>query len=149
VSPDVLFALATASVVPGWLLLAIYPASAFTRRYTTVAAPVLLGLLYLYLMVTNLGGTEGGFGSLTDVELLFGNRQLLLAGWVHFLAFHLFVGAWEVRDARRLGLRHGLVIPCLALTFVLGPIGLLAYLGLRVAMRGTSIAWKERSRGKR
>lgn len=60
---------------------------------------------------------------------------LLLAGWVHYLAFDLFIGSWEVRDAQRHGLSHLLVVPCLALTFLFGPVGLLLYLGLRGATR--------------
>ena len=46
-------------------------------------------------------GAEGGFGSLADVATLFGKPELLLAGWIHYLAFDLFIGAWEVRDAQR------------------------------------------------
>ena len=46
---------------------------------------------------------------------------------MHYLAFDLFIGSWEVRDARRHGVPHVLVIPCLLMTFLLGPIGLLAY----------------------
>jgi len=147
VTSDLIFALAGAAVLPGWMLLAFLPASPWTRRYTTVAVPVVLGLVYLYLMAANLGRTGGGFGSLTEVQRLFDDRQLALAGWVHYLVLDLFVGAWEVRDARRLGLRHVLVVPCLALTFLLGPVGLLSYLGLRTGLRGTSIA--SRPRGQR
>ena len=56
---------------------------------------------------------------------------MLLAGWIHYLAFDLFIGGWETRDAVRNGIPHLLVIPCLLLTFMLGPIGLLAYFALR------------------
>ena len=64
----------------------------------------------------------------------FSVEQTMLAGWVHYLVFDLFVGAWEVRDARRVGVHHLLVVPCLALTFMAGPIGLLLYLGLRAGI---------------
>jgi hypothetical protein len=64
-------------------------------------------------------------------EVLFTEPALLLAGWVHYLAFDLFVGAWELRDAQQRGVPHAAVIPCLVVTFMLGPIGLLAYFGLR------------------
>lgn len=36
-----------------------------------------------------------------------------------------------MRDARRVGVHHLLLVPCLALTFLLGPVGLLLYLTLR------------------
>jgi hypothetical protein len=76
-------------------------------------------------------GHGGGFSSLSSVALLFQNRDLLLAGWVHYLAFDLLVGSWEVRDAQRIGIRHYLVVPCLVLTFLFGPAGWLLYLLLR------------------
>ena len=64
----------------------------------------------------------------------------MLVGWVHYLVFDLFVGAWIVRDARRRGIHHGLVLPCLFFTLMLGPIGLLLYAGLRFARdRATSL----------
>ena len=57
-----------------------------------------------------------------------------------FLAFDLFIGSWQVRDARRNRVPFVLVVPCLVLTFLFGPIGLLLYLLLAgVASRGK--AW--------
>ena len=56
-----------------------------------------------------------------------------MAGWLHYLAFDLFVGAWEVREARRVGLPHWVILPALALTFLFGPLGLLVFLALRAA----------------
>jgi len=59
----------------------------------------------------------------------------LLAGWVHYLAFDLFVGSWEARDALSHRIPHLAVIPCLLLTFLFGPAGLLLYLLLRFTLR--------------
>ena len=59
--------------------------------------------------------------------------ETVLVGWVHYLAFDLFVGAWEVRDAQRRSISHLYVVPCLLFTLMLGPVGLLAYLTLRFA----------------
>ena len=64
---------------------------------------------------------------------LFQKRELLLAGWIHYLAFDLFIGAWETRDAPRNQIPHLVVIPCLVMTFMLGPIGLLFYFAIRTA----------------
>ena len=41
----------------------------------------------------------GGFGSLAEVRQLFERPGLLAAGWLHYLAFDLFVGTWIARDA--------------------------------------------------
>lgn len=68
---------------------------------------------------------------------LFRDPWLLLAGWVHYLAFDLFVGAWEAADARTRGVPHAAVLPCLVLTFLLGLAGFLPYLGVRRALART------------
>lgn len=131
-----LFSVASLVVLPGWALLVFLP----WWRWSTglvpgLIIPALLGLLYAGLMATNFFGAEGGFGSLADVARLFENPYLLLAGWVHYLAFDLFIGAWEVRDARRLGINHVLVVPCLLLTFMMGPVGFALYLAVRATLR--------------
>lgn len=135
-SNEVLFSICNTAVLPGWLLLAILPRWKWTARLiTAVIIPGLLGLVYLYLVLTEFGKTEGGFGSLAQVQQLFANPTMLVAGWIHYLAFDLFLGSWEVRDAQRLGLSHWLVIPCLVLTFLFGPVGLLLYFALRAALK--------------
>ena len=137
-SAESLFSIAGTIVAPGWALLVFRP----SWRWSTwvipgIIVPVILGTLYTGLFLANFVGAEGGFGSLADVARLFENRYLLLAGWVHYLTFDLFIGAWEVRDARRLRINHLLVVPSLLSTFLLGPVGLLLYLGLRASLRGT------------
>ena len=135
-SPEKLFSICGTLVLPGWLLLVFAPRWKWTARFVcAVLIPLLLALVYLYLVATHLRGSEGGFGSLAEVAKLFENPYNLLAGWVHYLAFDLFVGSWEVRDAQSVGLNHLLVIPCLVLTFLLGPVGLLLYFALRFAVR--------------
>ena len=135
-SPESLFSLAGVLAAGGWILLAALPRWRWTMGIAAVFLPLTLAGLYLGLVVVHLIGAEGGFGSLEQVASLFENRWLLLAGWVHYLAFDLFVGAWEVRDAQRLALPHLAVLPCLALTLFAGPVGLLAYFLVRATMRG-------------
>ena len=67
------------------------------------------------------------------MQALFTHPGLALAGWVHYLAFDLFVGAWIVAQARAQGLSHALILPILPLTLLFGPLGLAAYFGLRLA----------------
>lgn len=135
-SNDTLFAICNNAVLPGWLLLIVAPRWAWTTRLiASVLIPGLLAIVYVALMVTSFGTAEGGFSSLAGVGQLMANPRILLAGWIHYLAFDLFTGCWEVRDAQRIGLSHWLVIPCLLLTFLLGPTGLLAYFILRAALR--------------
>lgn len=56
-------------------------------------AAALLGAIYIALWALHWRG-EGGFGSLDEVRALFAVPGLLVAGWVHYLAFDLFVGVW-------------------------------------------------------
>jgi hypothetical protein len=95
--------------------------------------PLILAAMYLYFIATHIRGADGGFGSLADVATLFQKRELLLAGWIHYLCFDLFIGAWEVRDSQQHEIPHLVVIPCLIMTFMLGPIGLLFYLAIRTS----------------
>lgn len=137
-SPETIFSVCSTLVLPGWLLLIFLPRWKWTARFIAACLlPLVLALVYVWLVVTNFGGSEGGFGSLAEVALLFRNPRNLLAGWIHYLAFDLFVGSWEVRDAQRHGIRHLFVIPCLVLTFLFGPAGLLLYFLLRYALRRT------------
>lgn len=135
-SLETVFSVSSGLAMLGWLLLALLPRWRYTSTLiTSIVVPALLALVYTFLIMTEFGTTEGGFGSLAQVALLFQNHAALLAGWIHYLAFDLFIGSWEARDAQRLGINHWLVLPCLFFTFIFGPIGLLLYLILRLATK--------------
>jgi hypothetical protein len=131
-----LFSICSMLVLPGWVLLVFLPRWSWTQKVAAGIVPLVLAIAYLVLIVTNFRKSQGGFGSLQQVSQLFQNPYNLLAGWVHYLAFDLFTGAWEVRDAARLRIAHALVIPCLVLTFLFGPIGLLTWFLIRSSLRG-------------
>ena len=132
-TPETLFLIANSAALIGWIALIFFPKQRFV---TNLLLPVVgcgsLAVLYLLVMLRFAGEAEGGFTSLDDVESLFRDRGVLLAGWVHYLVFDLFVGCWQVRDARQLGISHWWVIPALLLTFMVGPIGLLVYYLIRL-----------------
>jgi hypothetical protein len=128
-----IFSMATLLAMAGWVLLVILPRHPVVTLLSGVIIPLVLSGGYFLLIGQHFQGAEGGFGSLADVATLFQKPELLLAGWIHYLAFDLFIGAWEVRDAQKNGLPHLVVIPCLVMTFMLGPIGLLFYYAIRTA----------------
>jgi hypothetical protein len=131
---EVLFAVANPLALLGWVALAVFPGRRIvTDTIVPIVIPGLLGLAYTGLVAAWFAGAEGGFSSLAAVRQLFQSDAMLLAGWLHYLAFDLFVGAWQVRTARAEGIPHLLVIPCLVLTFLLGPLGLVAFLIIRLA----------------
>lgn len=98
------------------------------RRY---AIPLAWAALYVVLLAQGLPEAKGGFDSIEGVRGLFANDSALAAGWLHYLAFDLFVGTWIARDSVERGVHALLVAPCLALTLMFGPAGLLAYVLLR------------------
>lgn len=132
--PDTLFQFSGPLALFGWASLVLAPfAPRLTDWIAGLAIPVLLSVGYTVLILVYWSGAPGGYDSLDSVMLLFTSPGIALAGWVHYLAFDLFVGAWEVRVARRERIPHLLVLPCLALTFLFGPVGLVVFLGLRFA----------------
>ncbi len=130
------FSIASSAALIGWVLLLVAP----LRRDAAVAgarwvAALLCGF-YLTMLIVGLTSGNGppagaSFNSLAGVRLLLSSPEAALAGWVHYLAFDLFIGAWEVADAPTSRVPHWMLLPCLALTFVAGPVGLLLYLILR------------------
>ena len=128
------FSIANTIALFGWLVLIFTGRKRWSAPLVTGAIlPLLLAGVYMALIATHWAGSEGGFGTLAEVAKLFANRWLLLAGWVHYLAFDLFIGSWQVRDAQSRQIPHLLVIPCLILTFLFGPVGLLLYFAIRYA----------------
>jgi Domain of unknown function (DUF4281) len=133
--PDQLFQLANPLALLGWLVLLASPlAPRAAQAIAATAIPLLLALAYTGLVLAFWREAPGGFGSLPEVQALFTHPHIALAGWLHYLAFDLFLGAWEVRTARTEGIPHWLVIPCLILTFLFGPAGLLAFAVLRFTL---------------
>jgi hypothetical protein len=126
-----LFSILNLTTVAAWLPLVFLPRLRWAVTVVPVVMPFLLAVIYVVLVAATLGRSEGGFSSLAAVRALFGNPWALLAGWTHYLAFDLFIGGWEVRDAQQRGIPHLLIVPALVLTFFFGPAGLLFYLAIR------------------
>ena len=146
--PEQIFSMAGLVAAVGWLLMILMPRNRIAMLTGGIVIPLLLSVDYLVLIALYFRGAEGGFGSLADVATLFQKRELLLAGWIHYLAFDLFIGGWEIRDSQRLGIPHLLVIPSLVMTFMLGPIGLLFYFAIRTAKtRSLSLSRQSSSGG--
>ena len=133
---ETIFSLCGQLALVGWILLIVAPRWRWSAGLIApFVIPLILAVVYLVLIVSHWSGHRGGFGSLSGVADLFSDRWILLGGWIHYLAFDLFLGAWQVRDSARVGVPHWLVIPCLILTFLVGPVGLLAYITCRQAIR--------------
>ena len=148
-SAAALFGAASTAALVAWVGLALTLAVPRLRRWgwrvTGVLLPALLAAAYVAALTAGVrDGGAGGFGSIGEVRALFANDWALAAGWVHYLAFDLVVGTWIARTGVAAGVSRWLLLPCLALTFLVGPAGLLAYVLLRaaVAPRGAPRTWE-------
>ena len=143
-SPDTLFRIGSSLALLGWLLLLLSPwLPARLRRVAPFLVPLALAALYVAIVLAHWHDAPGGFGSLEAVMALFTDPPMVVAGWVHFLAFDLLVGAWIVATARRESIGFGWVVPCLAATFLFGPAGFLAFVVLRFARGGAGVGESE------
>lgn len=131
---ELIFSIASNAVLPAWILLAIAPGWKGTQWIVHSAAfSLAIAALYAIVIIPAMSSGEGSMFTLAGVQQLFSNPLAALAGWLHYLAFDLFIGAWEVRNARRLAIPHWQVLPCLVFTLMLGPVGLLAFFVVRWA----------------
>lgn len=134
-TPDLLFQIANPLAMTGWIALAFSPLAArATIIYAGLVVPVVLAVSYTALILAFWSSAEGGYDSLQNVMRLFDSPHAALAGWVHYLAFDLLVGAWATRTARAESVPHYLLLPCLGLIFWFGPIGFLLFLAIRAGL---------------
>ncbi|MDB2407239.1 ABA4-like family protein [Jannaschia sp.] len=139
-TPEELFSIAGLAAMAGWAVLILGP-----RRWTVLTAlplwviPGGLSAVYAVLVLSRFSGSGGGFGSLAEVAQLMSNDWALLAGWIHYLAFDLFVGAVMAARMDRAGIGRLVQGPILLAIFMLGPLGFLlaalTELGLRASQQ--------------
>ena len=96
---DTLFSLSGAVAMAGWLCLLASPLlPRLADRIAGLVIPALLAVAYVGLVLAFWSSGKGGFDSLDNVAALFQTRELLLAGWIHYLAFDLFDGRLDCPD---------------------------------------------------
>jgi len=133
-TPSNVFSLATYIAMPMWVLLIFLPNWKITRFLIDFkVVPMVLSFIYaIYIFIFLQEGGGLDFGSLNSVMDLFTLEQAVLAGWVHYLAFDLLVGMWMINQNKKLGIHPLLMAPCLIATFMLGPIGFLAFMLIKI-----------------
>ena len=127
---ETVFQLANALVLPQWLLMAVAPRWSVTRwLMNSYLIPVSLAVIYVVYLFSGGPVDFSAFGTLAGVKGLFtnGGDGVMLAGWIHYLAFDLVAGTVVLRDAQANAIPHWLIIVPLLFCFMLGPVGLLLY----------------------
>ena len=129
---DLGFATASQAAIAGWLALILLPRWLWLTAALRYGLIGLLSLAYAGLVFAFFFRVEGGgFDGIAEVRSLFLSDPVLLAGWLHYLAFDLLIGTWEARDSVSRGVPRWLLVPCLFLTLMLGPMGWAAYMLVR------------------
>jgi hypothetical protein len=131
----VLFSLTFTVAAPFWALMILLPHWSRTRRI--IGSPLIVVpplLIYAVLVLGSLSEVLPAVASPTlgGVRELLGTADGAAAGWAHMIAFDLFVGRWAYLDSRTRGIPALIMAPVLLLTILLGPIGLLVHLLIRL-----------------
>ena len=128
-----LFSIASTVALAGWLALIFLPRWGRLIQGLRYGIPGLLALAYTILIGLYFFGVEGGgFNSIAEVRKLFTSDPVLLGGWIHYLAFDLFVGTFIAERLDIQKVSRFLQAPILLATFIFGPVGYLLYLGVEV-----------------
>jgi len=129
---DKIFTLCSGIAMIGWLVLIILPWW-LSDHFIIGVIITLFAIVYAWLLFTNFNfGDLSKFGSLAGVMELFTRPVMVTAGWIHYLAFDLLAGVFIKRNSIKQGISQWFVLPCLLLTFMFGPVGLLLYLVIRL-----------------
>ena len=135
-SLETIFVWAMRLALLGWIALALAP---LARGRLVLAARIVALLLCVAYIVEfpTIGAPAPGasFSTLAGIHALFAQPGNVMIGWTHYLAFDLAIGSWEVEDAPASGVPHWLVLPCLFVTLMAGPVGLLLYVIIRTIAR--------------
>lgn len=129
---ELIFSIANFTALMSWIFLFVLYQKRWVYRILFSFVFTGLAVTYLIFILKEIGGdSAGGFDTLANVKILFSKDEAVLAGWIHYLVFDLFVGMWICNDADRRGINRWILLPCLLLTFLLGPAGLLLYIIIR------------------
>jgi hypothetical protein len=127
-NPAAVFNFGNTFVLLGWILLIVVPNWKYTQTLVLNGVIFLLGLIYTFLIMKDIGSFDpSSFNSLANVKALFQSDEAVAAGWMHYLAFDLFVGAYIVRESKKIGFSRLIYSLILPFAFMFGPIGYIIF----------------------
>lgn len=135
---DIAFQIANLFALLCWLALFLFPKNKQALQVLSYGCITVLCLLYLFLIAPSLlhFGPDT-FSSLENIRALFISDRALTAGWVHYLAFDLFVGIHIVRESLSMGMPRWKYTLCLPFAFLFGPLGLVLFYIFKWSLHGS------------
>jgi len=135
VTLETVFLLSNLVVMPFWLLMIAFPKWRITQTIMQSWAIIAFLLVcYLVMLFSKFDGVVMLFTQMPELHhimSLLGSREGAVIGWIHFLAFDLFVGRWIYLTSRTENRSVWVMGPILFFTLMLGPVGLLMFLMLQ------------------
>ncbi|MBK9736953.1 MAG: DUF4281 domain-containing protein [Saprospiraceae bacterium] len=132
-SASSIFSFGNTFVLLGWLLLVIFPSWKYTQAIILHGIVFIFSILYVYIFFKDIGSFDvDSFSTLANVKALFQQDNAVAAGWLHYLAFDLFVGAYIVRVSQKMGVSRWLYTLLLPFTFMFGPVGYLMFFIVKI-----------------
>lgn len=131
---DALFQLANAAAMIAWILLIVIPHKKITKMLVHSGFVILVFAAVYSMMIWSTFKLDmmGDFSSLAGVMKLFTSPVGVTVGWIHYLAFDLFVGLWITKEGLKTGMPRWMLIPSQVCTFMFGPMGLLIFYAFRL-----------------
>ena len=132
-NPDVVYSIVNTIALVAWIALSVAPYNVRVQQGALGGVVVMLAVLYAVLFIGSFNGAMmKELATLDGLMGLFSNKQALVLGWTHYLAFDLVAGIYIVRNAQTHEVSSRAIIPFLWLTFMAGPLGWLTYVIFRV-----------------
>lgn len=143
-SPPQVFSISSAVMVPVYAMMVAQPQSKLTRKLVidSPILPITLGLVYIALLVqgfqttfplpkTILSQAPWSISALNLAEI-FSNSLITCIAWLHLLLVDFLQARWILIDGQE---RSVLTSHSVALSFFVGPLGLLSHILTRVLCR--------------
>lgn len=123
------FTICNSTIVIAWLILMFAPKWKLTMPILRTFWIGTLCSIYSVIVISGISNFKpDSFSTLENIRAIFQEDVALTAGWIHYLAFDLFVGTYIVQDAITKNISRWKYTICLPFTFMFGPVGYLMYL---------------------
>jgi len=130
---DILFQISNLVALISWLILIVFSKNQFVISYLKYAVVTTLCIAYLVLIIPNIHlFNPKSFSTLENILNMFKAKEALVAAWIHFLTFDLFVGIYIVETGNKKGISRWKYTLCLPVTFMFGPAGLLLFYIIKI-----------------